>query len=117
MHAYCPNRRGLHGCWVRVRASPSLRPAGRTCYSDDQAGAGPLSVRWVGLGTPAIVGHDPKGEAAMAEHHLDRDRIHFVWNNELAPALTVQPGDTVHCWTQEVSYGQVTPGCDAGVLN
>src|SRR2546423_899449 len=52
----------------------------------------------------------------MAEHHLDREKIHFVWDNSLAPALTIQPGDTVHCWTQEVSYGQVTPGCAADVL-
>jgi acetamidase/formamidase len=53
----------------------------------------------------------------MAEHHLDPKKIHFVWNNELPPAITVKPGDTVHCWTQEVSNGQVTPGCSADVLH
>src|SRR5689334_14996627 len=52
----------------------------------------------------------------MAEHQLGPEKIHFAWNNELAPALTVKPGDIVHCWTQEVSYGQVTPGCSADVL-
>ncbi len=52
----------------------------------------------------------------MAEHHVDPKKIHFVWNNDLTPAITVNPGDTVHCWTQEVSNGQVTPGCSAVVL-
>jgi acetamidase/formamidase len=52
----------------------------------------------------------------MAEYHLDPTKIHFKWNNELAPAITVNPGDVVHCWTQEVSNGQVTPGCRAAVL-
>ena len=52
----------------------------------------------------------------MAEYHLDPKKIHFKWNNELAAAITVNPGDVVHCWTQEVSNGQVTPGCRAAVL-
>ena len=52
----------------------------------------------------------------MAEHRLDRTKVHFKWNNALAPAITVAPGDVVHCWTQEVTNGQVTPGCAADVL-
>lgn len=52
----------------------------------------------------------------MAEHKLDPGKIHFQWNNALEPALTVEPGDVVHCWTQEVTNGQVTPGCSAEIL-
>lgn len=53
----------------------------------------------------------------MAEYELDPKRIHFKWNNALPPAITIEPGDVVHCWTQEVSNGQVTPGCSADVLS
>jgi acetamidase/formamidase len=53
----------------------------------------------------------------VAEYTLDRENIHYKWDNALEPALTVEPGDIVHCWTDEVSAGQVTPGCDAEVLS
>ncbi len=53
----------------------------------------------------------------MAEYQLDRAKIHFTWNPAHPPAITVEPGDVVHCWTQEVTNGQVTPGCDADVLS
>src|SRR5437763_661085 len=87
-----------------------------TCYSSKQAGQGPV-VRsgWATWARPRESSN--RGDVAMAEHHLDPKKIHFVWNNELPPAITVQPGDTVHCWTQEVSNGQVTPGCSADVLH
>lgn len=52
----------------------------------------------------------------MASHKLNPKKIHFKWNNELSPAITIRPGDEVECWTQEVTNGQVTPGCDASVL-
>ncbi len=52
----------------------------------------------------------------MTEYSLDRNKIHFKWNNALPPALTVEPGDIVHCWTEEVTTRQVTPGCEADVL-
>jgi acetamidase/formamidase len=52
----------------------------------------------------------------MAEHELDREKIHFKWNNALEPAIRIDPGDVVHCWTQEVTNGQVTRGCSADVL-
>lgn len=53
----------------------------------------------------------------MAEYQLDPKKIHFQWNNALSPAITIEPGDVVHCWTQEVSNGQVTPESDASVLS
>lgn len=52
----------------------------------------------------------------MAEYHLDPAKIHVLWNNELPPAITIRPGDVVHCWTQEVSNGRVTPGCGPDAL-
>jgi acetamidase/formamidase len=52
----------------------------------------------------------------MAEHRLDRGKIHTKWNNALPPAVVVQPGDVVHCWTQEVTNGQITPGCAAEAI-
>ena len=52
----------------------------------------------------------------MADYQLDPEKIHFQWNNGLSPAITIEPGDVVHCWTQEVSNGQVTPGSSADVL-
>lgn len=52
----------------------------------------------------------------MAEHHLDHDKIHFQWNNALEPAVTVAPGDVVHCWTQEVTNGQITPDSSSEAL-
>lgn len=52
----------------------------------------------------------------MAEYHLDPAKIHTTWDNALAPAITLSPGDIVHCWTQEVSNGQVTPGCGPDAL-
>ena len=50
------------------------------------------------------------------EHTLERGKVHYKWDNSLQPALTIQPGDTVHCETDEVTDGQVTEGCPASVL-
>jgi len=52
----------------------------------------------------------------MAEHTLDKGKIHHQWDNTLAPAIEVAPGDVVHCETDEVTSGQVTPGCSADVF-
>jgi acetamidase/formamidase len=50
------------------------------------------------------------------EYSLDRDQHHTQWDNSLAPALEIEPGDVVHFECEEVSGGQVTKGCDADVL-
>jgi acetamidase/formamidase len=42
-------------------------------------------------------------------HYFPEDHIQYVWDNELAPALTVEPGNTVVYHTREVSDGQITP--------
>jgi len=52
----------------------------------------------------------------LAEHRLDPKKIHFKWDRSLPPAITIDPGDVVNCWTQEVTNGQVTPGCGAEIL-
>lgn len=52
----------------------------------------------------------------MAEHALDKSKIHHKWDNSLPPAIEIAPGDIVHCETAEVTNNQVTPGCDAAVL-
>ena len=53
---------------------------------------------------------------AGREHVLDKSKIHFKWNKANPPAVEIDPGDTVHCETDEVSSGQVTPGCSAEVF-
>jgi acetamidase/formamidase len=52
----------------------------------------------------------------VAEHVLERGRVHYKWDNSLAPAIEVAPGDVLHCETLEVTDGQVTPGCPASAL-
>jgi acetamidase/formamidase len=51
------------------------------------------------------------------EHVLDKSKIHHKWDNSLSPAIEIEPGDIVHCETDEVTSGQVTPGCSADVFN
>jgi acetamidase/formamidase len=50
------------------------------------------------------------------EHTLDKSKIHFKWDKQIAPAITIEPGDTVHCETAEVTNNQITPGCPAATL-
>ena len=50
-------------------------------------------------------------------HYYPEDKVHYIWDNELDPALTVAPGDTVVYHTREVSDGQITPDSTADALN
>lgn len=52
----------------------------------------------------------------MAEHRIGRDTAHYKWDNALPPALTINPGDVVHCETEEVSGGQLRPNSPASAL-
>jgi acetamidase/formamidase len=52
----------------------------------------------------------------MAEYQLDREQIHFKWDNALEPAIRLEPGDVVHCWTEEVTNGQITADSPAEAL-
>ena len=49
-------------------------------------------------------------------HYFPEDRVHYVWDNDQEPVLTVEPGDTVVYRTREVSDGQVTPDSTANDL-
>lgn len=42
-------------------------------------------------------------------HYHQEDKVHYLWDNEIEPTLTVEAGDTVVYQTREVSDGQITP--------
>ncbi|HZV48891.1 MAG TPA: acetamidase/formamidase family protein [Candidatus Dormibacteraeota bacterium] len=50
------------------------------------------------------------------EHVVERGKVHYKWDNSLPPVVEVEPGDVVHFETNEVTDGQVTPGCPASRL-
>ncbi len=50
------------------------------------------------------------------EHFLPADKVHFVWNNALPPALEVEPGDVVIYDLRDVTDGQISPQSRAEVL-
>lgn len=50
------------------------------------------------------------------EHVVERGKVHYKWDRSLPPVVEVEPGDVVHFETNEVSDGQVTPGCPAARL-
>lgn len=52
----------------------------------------------------------------MSEHRIPRERVHYKWDNSNRPAIEIDPGDIVHCETEEVSGGQIKPGMPASVL-
>ena len=41
-------------------------------------------------------------------HYFSEETVHYLWDNELDPALTVASGDTVVYRTREVSDGQIS---------
>ncbi len=43
------------------------------------------------------------------DHVIDRSMRHFKWDRSEPPVVEIEPGDTVHFETQEVSDGQLTP--------
>jgi len=45
----------------------------------------------------------------MPTHTLTADPTHSLWSRDLAPRLTIAPGDTVHFACHDASGGQVTP--------
>jgi acetamidase/formamidase len=51
----------------------------------------------------------------MAVHHLDDRAPHAFWDRDLAPRLTIEPGDTVVFETLE-GTGQVTPDSESAQL-
>jgi len=49
-------------------------------------------------------------------YYFPEDRVHYVWDNELEPVLTIEPGDTVVYRTREVSDGQIGPDSTADAI-
>src|SRR5258706_10037131 len=57
---------------------------------------------------------------AAREHTIRRDTFHFKWDNSLAPAVEIEPGDIVRFDTEEVTGGQLKkgdPSSKLGTLN
>jgi acetamidase/formamidase len=54
--------------------------------------------------------------ARATEHRIGLDKYHYKWDNSLPPAVTIAPGDVVHCETNEVTSGQLNPGDPASKL-
>ncbi|HYQ85266.1 MAG TPA: acetamidase/formamidase family protein, partial [Rubrobacter sp.] len=50
-------------------------------------------------------------------HYFPEDRVHYVWDNEQEPVLTVESGDTVVYHTREVSDGQIGPDSTVDALS
>jgi len=50
------------------------------------------------------------------EHSIGKDVRHYKWDNANPPAVTINPGDTVHFETEEVTSGQIKFGDPASKL-
>jgi acetamidase/formamidase len=50
-------------------------------------------------------------------HHVPLDLVHFTWDVEHEPALTIASGDTIVVQTRDVSDNQVTPASTAADLD
>jgi acetamidase/formamidase len=57
-----------------------------------------------------------EGIMANREHVIGRDRVHYHWSRDVPPVVEIEPGDVVHCDTDEVSAGQIYPGMPASDL-
>ena len=49
-------------------------------------------------------------------HYFPEDKVHYVWDDELDPIITVAPGDTVVYHTRDVTDGQITPNSTADAI-
>lgn len=49
-------------------------------------------------------------------HYFSEDTVHYLWDNELEPALNISSGDTVVYRTREVSDGQISPDSTAEAI-
>ncbi len=50
------------------------------------------------------------------EHTLDKRKVHHKWDKRNPPAIEIEPGDTLHCETAEVTNNQVTPASSAAAI-
>jgi acetamidase/formamidase len=49
-------------------------------------------------------------------HEFPDDRVHFTWDVENEPVLTIESGDTVVYETRDVSDNQITPDSTADAI-
>ena len=49
-------------------------------------------------------------------HEFPTDRVHFTWDVENEPVLTIESGDTVVYETRDVSDNQITPDSTAEAI-
>lgn len=49
-------------------------------------------------------------------HYAPSDRVHYTWDTQHEPLLTIESGDTVVLHTREVSDNQITPTSKAGII-
>lgn len=49
-------------------------------------------------------------------HYLSDRDVHYLWDTDNAPLITIDSGDTVVVHTRDISDNQVFPGADASVL-
>src|SRR3954447_7113075 len=49
-------------------------------------------------------------------HYLRDEHVHYKWDVDNEPVLTIDSGDTVVLWTREVSDNQIGPDSDASAL-
>src|SRR5918911_1943011 len=54
--------------------------------------------------------------SAERTHYFPPDRVHFSWDADNEPALTVRSGDTVVVHTRDVSDNQITPESTAEAI-
>jgi acetamidase/formamidase len=50
-------------------------------------------------------------------HYYPEHRVHYIWDNEQEPVITVEPGDTVVNHTREVSDDQIGPDSDVSAID
>jgi acetamidase/formamidase len=57
-----------------------------------------------------------KTSALAQTHYLPAEDVHYKWDVDNDPTLTIDSGDTVVVWTRDISDNQVSPDADASVL-
>ena len=53
---------------------------------------------------------------AGREHVLEKGKVHRKWDQRSPPVIEIDPGDTVHCETIDVTNNQITPSSPASAL-
>lgn len=68
------------------------------------------------LSVPRSQPYNDEGDGIVAEHRIERDKVHYKWDRANPPVVEIDSGDVVHCETDEVTDGQIRPGSPASVF-